>query len=238
MLELKKLPESLLVIGAGVIGCELAQLFSRAGVKVTLCCRNRLLANEEPEISDTLKTCFEKEGITVLSDIQYKQIRQKNQAVELIYQIQKKVKFMSDCCSSSCNTSTPVKKQNCPECNNSASIVSRSTIIKHIKKPWLWNKNNTNKATPGYYFCNTPDCEVVYFDKNYTIIYQSELRTQVGIKDQSGDSLICYCFGVTTNQAIKNPDIKEYVTRQTKEKICACDSFNPSGKCCLKDFPK
>lgn len=30
------------------------------------------------------------------------------------------------------------------------------------------------------------------------------------------------------NEAIKDPAIKEFVIRQTKEKVCACDHFNPS----------
>ena len=42
-LELQRLPASLLVIGGGYIGCELAQMFARAGVDVTIVCRCRLL---------------------------------------------------------------------------------------------------------------------------------------------------------------------------------------------------
>jgi len=47
-LELEALPQSLLVIGGGYIGAELAQMFSRAGVQVTLVCRSRLLPEGEP----------------------------------------------------------------------------------------------------------------------------------------------------------------------------------------------
>ncbi|WP_289846623.1 FAD-dependent oxidoreductase, partial [Acinetobacter baumannii] len=39
-LDLEELPRSLLVIGGGYIGAELAQMFGRAGVKVTLLCRS------------------------------------------------------------------------------------------------------------------------------------------------------------------------------------------------------
>src|SRR5262249_58068267 len=38
-LELEQLPKSLLVIGGGYIGCELGQMFARAGVKVTIATR-------------------------------------------------------------------------------------------------------------------------------------------------------------------------------------------------------
>ncbi len=74
-LDLKELPRSLLVIGGGYIGAELAQMFSRAGVKVTLVCRSRLLPEAEPEISAALTGYFEEEGITVVSGIAYRVIR-------------------------------------------------------------------------------------------------------------------------------------------------------------------
>jgi len=63
--EMKSLPESMLVIGGGYIGCELAQMFARAGVKVTILFRSRLLPEGEPEISQALAGYFKEEGITV-----------------------------------------------------------------------------------------------------------------------------------------------------------------------------
>lgn len=74
-LEIQELPQSLLVIGGGYIGAELAQLFARAGVKVTLVCRSRLLPEAEPEISAALTGYFADEGITVISGIAYCAIR-------------------------------------------------------------------------------------------------------------------------------------------------------------------
>ncbi|ASY74271.1 Mercuric ion reductase (plasmid) [Sinorhizobium fredii CCBAU 83666] len=57
-LDLEELPRSLLVMGAGYIGAELAQMFARAGVKVTLVCRSRLLPEAEPEIGAALTGVF------------------------------------------------------------------------------------------------------------------------------------------------------------------------------------
>ncbi|MGP2492902.1 bifunctional organomercurial lyase/mercury(II) reductase MerBA [Mesorhizobium sp. PUT5] len=73
-LDLEALPRSLLVIGGGYIGAELAQMFARAGVKVTLVCRSRLLPEAEPEIGAALTGYFEDEGITVISGIAYRAI--------------------------------------------------------------------------------------------------------------------------------------------------------------------
>lgn len=74
-LDLNPLPHSLLVIGGGYIGCELAQMFRRAGVVVTLVFRSRLLPKAEPEISDALTGYFKDEGISVLGGMTYERIK-------------------------------------------------------------------------------------------------------------------------------------------------------------------
>lgn len=74
-LEIEKLPRSLLIVGGGYIGCELAQLFARAGVAVTIACRRGLLPEAEPEIGAALTRYFETEGVTVRSGLEYRQIR-------------------------------------------------------------------------------------------------------------------------------------------------------------------
>jgi mercuric reductase len=61
---LESLPVSMIVIGGGYIGCELAQMFSRLGVKVTIVFRSRLVPEGEPEISQALAGYFKDEGIT------------------------------------------------------------------------------------------------------------------------------------------------------------------------------
>lgn len=82
-LDLQELPRSLLVIGGGYVGAELAQMFARAGVKVTLVCRSRLLPQAEPEIGAALQRYFEEEGITVVSEIAYRAIRKTEGDVSL-----------------------------------------------------------------------------------------------------------------------------------------------------------
>ena len=73
--ELEALPDSLIVIGGGYIGCELAQMFARLGVKVTILFRSRLLPEAEPEISQALAAYFEEEGIGVRRVGGYESIR-------------------------------------------------------------------------------------------------------------------------------------------------------------------
>ncbi|MCH8197496.1 MAG: mercury(II) reductase [Proteobacteria bacterium] len=81
--ELGSLPESMIVIGGGYIGCELAQMFARAGVRVTILFRSRLLPEAEPEISAALAGYFEEEGITVRRVGGYDNIRNDDRGIAL-----------------------------------------------------------------------------------------------------------------------------------------------------------
>jgi mercuric reductase len=75
LLELESLPKSLIFIGAGYIGTELAQMMSRMGVKVTLVTRSHLLPGAEPEVSEALTDAFVAEGITLLTGLSYENVR-------------------------------------------------------------------------------------------------------------------------------------------------------------------
>ena len=65
-IETETRPESLIVLGGGAIGAELAQVFARFGSEVTVVeALDRLLANEEPEVGERLADVFAHDGITV-----------------------------------------------------------------------------------------------------------------------------------------------------------------------------
>jgi len=61
-----EVPESLIVLGGGAIGAELAQVFSRFGTRVTVVeALPNLLPAEEPESGALLAEVFKREGISV-----------------------------------------------------------------------------------------------------------------------------------------------------------------------------
>ena len=65
---LEELPQNLLILGGGAIGCELAQAFCRLGSRVTMVeMMPRLLASEDHEVSDTLERQLLLEGVTILT---------------------------------------------------------------------------------------------------------------------------------------------------------------------------
>jgi pyruvate/2-oxoglutarate dehydrogenase complex dihydrolipoamide dehydrogenase (E3) component len=66
IVQAKQVPESMIVLGGGAIGVELAQAFSRFGTAVTVVeALPRLVSFEEPEASDLIQRIFAAEGITV-----------------------------------------------------------------------------------------------------------------------------------------------------------------------------
>ena len=62
--SLTSLPARIVVIGAGPVGCELAQAFRRFGSEVTIVNdESRLLPREDPDASAILRSAFEREGV-------------------------------------------------------------------------------------------------------------------------------------------------------------------------------
>ena len=82
-LAIETLPKSLLVIGGGFIGAELAQMFARMGVRVTIVCRSQLLPAAEPQIAEALSKYYRDEGIRLNCGVAYKLIKGTNDGVSL-----------------------------------------------------------------------------------------------------------------------------------------------------------
>lgn len=140
---------------------------------------------------------------------------------------------MADCCSTSKPVNMHPNKQRCPSNGIEYTSVSAKTIAHHLAHAWQWTAENRQ-----YFFCEDPDCDVVYFADDDSVILKSQLRTKVGKKEVSDDAMLCYCFGVTKVDALNDASIRDYVVAQTKLGLCSCDTSNPSGRCCLKDFPR
>ena len=70
----QKIPEKMVVLGGGPIGCELAQSFARLGAHVTLVQRAaRIMVKEDEEVSALARSILEADGVTVLT--QHKAVR-------------------------------------------------------------------------------------------------------------------------------------------------------------------
>ena len=140
---------------------------------------------------------------------------------------------MIDDCTQSCNPDKQQNKHRCPVNGREYDEVSVKTILHHVKQPWSWKEKRQR-----YYFCDDPECDVVYFGQDDSMVCKSSVRTPVGIKEKSDDALVCYCFDVTASAATAYPATKAFVIEKTREHLCECEVCNPSGKCCLNEFPK
>jgi hypothetical protein len=56
-----------------------------------------------------------------------------------------------------------------------------------------------------HYFCDDSNCDVAYFGNDDSVIYKSQVRTNIGVKEQSNKKLLCYCFGVSDEDYQLNP---------------------------------
>ena len=66
IMKMEILPSSMIVLGGGASGCELAQVMARFGVEVTIVeAGDRLLSREEPEASEAVEGAFRDEGIKI-----------------------------------------------------------------------------------------------------------------------------------------------------------------------------
>src|SRR4029077_3179502 len=78
-LELDEVPEHLLVIGGGYVGVEFSQAMRRFGSEVSVIARNnRLMAKEDEDVCDAVRTLFEDEGIDILLNAQPKGVSGKS----------------------------------------------------------------------------------------------------------------------------------------------------------------
>jgi len=81
LLDLKKLPEHLVIVGGSYIGLEFAQAFRRLGSKVTVLeKRDQIMPREDEDIALLAKEILEEEGITIHLNTKVKRVAQKNEA--------------------------------------------------------------------------------------------------------------------------------------------------------------
>jgi pyruvate/2-oxoglutarate dehydrogenase complex dihydrolipoamide dehydrogenase (E3) component len=74
-IEAERVPDSLIVLGGGAVGAELAQVYSRFGARVTVVeTAGRLLPPEEPEAGAVLAEVFGRDGIDVRTGVKAERV--------------------------------------------------------------------------------------------------------------------------------------------------------------------
>ncbi len=91
LLEMEEIPETLIVIGGGVIGLEFASIYQELGSQVILLA-SRILKNVDMEITRRLPMFFKKQGMETYVDIRAKEIIKEGDKLRVVARYKKKDK--------------------------------------------------------------------------------------------------------------------------------------------------
>ena len=72
--DLDRCPEHLIVIGAGPIGCELAQAHRRLGARVSVLELATMMPKDDPELVDVVRRSLQADGVDILEGIKVKRV--------------------------------------------------------------------------------------------------------------------------------------------------------------------
>jgi dihydrolipoamide dehydrogenase len=85
MLDIKKVPESLLVIGGGVMGCEFASMFASFGSRVMIVeLLPTILSTEDKMVSRVIAKRYKETGVQVLTEVQVESVKAEGGQVKTI----------------------------------------------------------------------------------------------------------------------------------------------------------
>jgi len=89
LMELREVPEHLVVLGGGYIGLELGQMFRRFGSEVTIVHRGaHVLGREDDDVADELRKILEGEGIRFVLEAQTRYVEKKGGGIALCFTVQ------------------------------------------------------------------------------------------------------------------------------------------------------
>src|SRR5215469_1698182 len=80
----------------------------------------------------------------------------------------------------------------CAGCGGIGRPVSAVTLKYMVKRQFL-----PMVTKPGFRFCGSPACDIVYYHEDGEQLRKADLHVRVGIKEPQESALLCYCFGFT-----------------------------------------
>ncbi len=153
---------------------------------------------------------------------------------------------MSDCCSAQAQThaSALIEEHSstdtrCNACGNAGRNVERKTVLHHVRHDLLERVKNE-----AYRFCPDPNCSLVYYSDGGAHFSTDDLRELVTVKASGDKRPLCYCFGLNEGDArdeiarAGNSSIPAQISQLIKAGMCACETRNPAGVCCLGQVNK
>ena len=142
-----------------------------------------------------------------------------------------------DCCSNGAVKADESLLTACQICGELGRIVAKQTVVHQVISEKL-----SSVGDAEYRFCGTADCDVVYYSVDGNVFTTDDVRELVTTKTKGDNRPLCYCFGFTEGHVRREIVLKgettipAQVTQLIKEKLCACETRNPSGSCCLGEI--
>ena len=126
----------------------------------------------------------------------------------------------------------------CPKNGTKGKRVQTITL-KSLLIPSALESLNPDVA---YYFCETSDCPVVYFNEKGQIFSIEQVKVPVFQKDKGLNVSVCYCFGwsrdriqqeiIQTSKSTAETNIRSHIQAGR----CGCEVNNPQGSCCVANI--
>ena len=135
-LKLSEVPKHLIVVGGGVIGLELGQVYSRLGAKVTVLeYQDRIIPNMDSSLSKELTKVFKKSGVKVNTSHKVSSIERKGDSVFIVAENKKgeSETFEGDYCLISIGRSAYTKGLNLEEIGVSTDKYGRVEVDNNLK---------------------------------------------------------------------------------------------------------
>lgn len=117
--------------------------------------------------------------------------------------------------------------------------VPLATVLHHTRPELV-----EPRTDPAYGFCDVPSCDVVYVGTAGQYFHTADLQTRVGLKVADDPIPVCYCWSFTERQIVEDvrahgrSTIRDDIRQQVLAGRCACETNNPSGRCCLGDVAR
>lgn len=129
----------------------------------------------------------------------------------------------------------------CPRCEMRGRSVKPITIRSLVAASALGEGADLN----GFYYCDTPACEVAYFQPSTgNLILKGQVRVRIGKKETAPPRTACYCFAHTAEEIeaqvaeTGNSTIPDEIAEKCRQGLDRCEETNPRGTCCLASVRK
>lgn len=130
------------------------------------------------------------------------------------------------------------QQTHCSSCGTKRKKVGRITL-----ESLLTPRAARRLGDAQYRFCDSLDCDTVYFAEDGSTFSKADLTVRVGVKERTAPRHVCYCFDHTIEEI--NDEVARTGVSTVLDDIktrmataCWCETKSPMGTCCLGTVSK